>query len=67
MDTLSTLWAELHREELLREAAARRRARPATFSDNATTTATGAGLIDRLRSVLGPVSRPAQPDCPGCA
>jgi len=67
MDTLSTLWAELHREELLREAVARRRARPATFSDNATTTATGAGLIDRLRSVLGPVSRPAQPDCPECA
>ena len=66
MDTLSTLWAELHREELLREAAARRRARPASDPDT-TNTVSGSGLIDRLRSVLGPVGRPAQPDCPECA
>jgi hypothetical protein len=66
MDTLSTLWAELHREELLREAATRRRARPTSYPD-ATTHATGSGLIDRLRSVLGPVGRPAQADCPECA
>jgi hypothetical protein len=66
MDTLGTLWAELHREELLREAAARRRARPASYPD-ATTNVTGSGLIDRLRSVLGPVGRPVQPDCTECA
>ena len=66
MDTLSTVWAELHQEELLREAAARRRARPASYP-NATTNTTGSGLIDRLRSALAPVSRPAQSDCPECA
>jgi hypothetical protein len=66
MDTLSTLWAELHREELLRDAAARRRARPASYPD-ATTHATGLRMIDRLRAVLGPAGRPAQPDCPECA
>ena len=65
MDTLGTLWAELHREELLREAAARRRARP-SYPD-ATPNVTGSGLIDRLRSVLGPVGRPVQPDCMECA
>ena len=74
MDTLTTsspnseaLWAELHRQELLREAAASRRARAASSPDDATTTAVESGLIGRIRSVFGLVGRAAQPDCPECA
>ena len=74
MDTLTTsspnseaLWAELHRQELLREAAASRRARQASSRDDTSTKAVESGLIDRIRSVFGLVGRPAQPECPECA
>jgi hypothetical protein len=74
LDTLITsspnseaLWAELHRQELLREAAASRRARQASSRDDAATKAVESSLVDRIRSVLGLVGRPAQRDCPECA
>ena len=61
------LWAELHRQDLLNEAAASRRARPESFADRATTGAIESGLLDRVRSLLGAAGRPAQPDCAECA
>ena len=73
MDTLTTrspnseaLWAELHRQDLLNEAAASRRARPALSRDRARASE-ASGLIHRVRSAFGSVGRQAQPDCPECA
>jgi hypothetical protein len=56
--------AELHRSELLREAAASRRARSASLQASPVSGSTGNGVISRIRSILGTVGQPAQPDCP---
>jgi hypothetical protein len=59
------LRAELHRSELLREAASGRRVRAATagITSNA---ATGPGFISRVRTAFAGMGRPAQADCPDC-
>jgi hypothetical protein len=72
MDTLiarspnaEALRADLHRDELFREAAASRLAR--STSPTPVPTAAGPGT-GRIRAALGSWGRPvAQPECPECA
>lgn len=59
------LQAELHREELIREAALTRIARGTSSHDSAIG-ATEPSLVQRIRSAFS-VGRPAQADCPECA
>lgn len=59
------LQAELHREELIREAARTRFAR-GTSSQDIAIGATGPSLVQRIRSAFS-VGQPAQADCPECA
>ena len=61
------LRAELHRDELLREATASRLARASSLDGTPAATTTGTSLIGRVRSALGSVGRTAQPECPECA
>ena len=56
------LQAELHRSDLLREAATSRLVRGA--SEGMTS---GPGWVGRLRTVVASVGRPAQPECADCA
>ena len=60
------LRAELHREELFREAAASRLARSAAEVVPGATA--GSGFARRVRAVVGAWGRPvAQAECPECA
>ena len=60
------LRAELHRDELLREAAASRLARSADLTP--IPSAAGPALAARIRSALDSWRQPvAQPECPECA
>jgi hypothetical protein len=61
------LRAELHRNDLFREAAASRLARSASLEDSWTTNGAVSGLIRRIRTAIGSVGQPARPDCPECA
>jgi hypothetical protein len=73
MDTLiarspnaEALRAELHRDELFREAAASRLARSA--SPTPVQTAAGRGFTGRIRAVFAAWGQPvAQPECTECA
>ena len=73
MDTLiarspnaEALRAELHRDELFREAAASRLARSAVAEVGPGATA-GSGFARRVRSVFAWGQPVAQPECPECA
>ena len=59
------LRAELHRADLLREAATTRwlGETPAGSTSDMTS---GPGLVSRLRIALAGLGRPAQVDCPDC-
>ena len=59
------LRAELHRADLLREAATARRLR-ATPVGTTSAVASGPGLVSRVRTALAGVGRPAQVDCTDC-
>ena len=57
------LRAELHHDELLRQAAANRLAQIAASTGPAAHHA-GPGFARRIRLALAAIGRPAQPDCP---
>ena len=59
------LRAELHRADLLREAATTRWLRATTVAITADV-ASGPGFVGRVRTALAGVGRPAQVDCPDC-
>jgi hypothetical protein len=59
------LRAELHRSDLLREAATTRLIRAASAGTNSSV-ASGPGFVGRARTALGGLGRPAQADCPEC-
>jgi hypothetical protein len=59
------LRAELHRSDLLREAATRRRFRTASASATANA-ADGPRFVSRVRTAFAGLGRPAQADCPDC-
>jgi hypothetical protein len=65
--TSQALQAELHREELLREAAAARLAREASRADRRPRRSSEPSLMTRIRAALGTISQPAQHDRPECA
>ena len=61
------LRAELHRNDLFREAAASRLARSASLEGRTTGNGAESGLISRIRTAIGSVGQPARPDCPESA
>ena len=56
------LRAELHRSDLLREAATSRLVRAAS-ADSSSNAATGPGFVNRVRTAVAGLARPAQADC----
>ena len=63
------LRAELHRSDLLREAATSRLVRAAS-ADSLSNVATGPGFVARVRTAVAGLARPAQAaqaDCADCA
>ena len=59
------LQAELHRSDLLREAATSRRVGAASDGITSSVT-TGPGWVGRLRTAFAGVGRPAAADCADC-
>ena len=59
------LRAELHRSDLLREAATSRRLRAAS-AGTTSNVAAGPGFVSRVRTAFAGLGRPAQADCPDC-
>jgi hypothetical protein len=59
------LRAELHRSDLLREAATARRFRAAS-AGTSSSVATRPGFVGRVRTAFAGLGRPAQVDCPDC-
>ena len=57
--------AELHRSDLLREAATSRLVR-AGSSGTTSSVPTGPGFVGRVRTAFAGLGRPAQVDCPDC-
>ena len=64
--SVEALKAELHRADLLREAATGRRVR---VEPTGTTqmVASGPGFVGRVRVAVAGFGRPARADCPDCA
>jgi hypothetical protein len=60
------LQAELHREELIREAALTRLAR-GDHAQDVVIRSTEPSLVRRIRSALGAIGRPVRTECPECA
>ena len=59
------LRAELHRSDLLREAATSRLVRAAS-AGSASNVAAGPGFVSRVRTAFAGLARPAQADCADC-
>jgi hypothetical protein len=59
------LRAELHRSDLLREAATSRLVRASSAGTTASVTA-GPGWVSRVRTAIAGLGRPAQADCADC-
>lgn len=59
------LRAELHRSDLLREAATTRLVRTAS-AGMTSSVVTGPGFVGRVRTAFAGLGRPAQADCPEC-
>jgi hypothetical protein len=57
------LRAELHRSDLLREAATSRLVRAAS-AGTTSSVATGPGFVGRVRTAFAGLGRPTQADCP---
>jgi hypothetical protein len=60
------LQAELHRSDLLREAATSRLIRGAASDGPTSSVMTGPGWVSRLRTAVASLGRPAAADCPDC-
>jgi hypothetical protein len=63
--SVEALNAEIHRSDLIAEAAAHRRARAALASGGSTSSAPG--LLQRLRLTASGLGRTRPVDCPECA